>query len=392
MTAEAQTVVDTVTRLGGRALLVGGFVRDQLIGAPNKDIDIEVHGKIVPARLEAELSKVGRVDSVGAAFGVLKFGADVDVSFPRRDSKTGAGHTGFDVKVDPNMSMEEAFSRRDFTMNAIGRDAVSGELVDPFHGVNDIRSGVIRHVSDDTFGDDPLRVLRAVQFAGRFGFKIAPETAAISRSIAGQLSGISKERLWMEWDKIYSKGKSMTAVTDAINTTGANVIFKDWAKGNASASEAALKTSLSRKLSQQNKAATITAAHFGRDQEAARNHLATIDAPIWLRTAVKSIQTTTGDVNTPAGLRQIARQLKVPLQDWLIANNADRGTWDRARRLGILNKAKPTILTGEHLKAKGMKPGPDFGRILKLAQQEQDRAGWTTEQQATRWLDDLSDN
>src|SRR5437868_6513039 len=151
---------------GGRAMLVGGCVRDELMGIEHKDWDLEVYG-VPPEKLREILDSFGEVNVVGEAFTVYKLGSDLDVSLPRRERKVGKGHRGFIVEGDPDMSFEEACRRRDFTINAILKDAATDEIVDPFNGRDDIKKGVLRMVSADTFGEDSLRVLRAAQFAAR---------------------------------------------------------------------------------------------------------------------------------------------------------------------------------------------------------------------------------
>src|SRR6266849_4778981 len=152
-------IANAVRDLGGRALLVGGCVRDELMGRPPKDWDLEVYG-IDPAALRELLDRFGSVSVVGEAFTVYKLGGDLDVSLPRRERKTGRGHRAFFIEGDPRMTVEEASSRRDFTINAILQDPLTGEIVDPFHGREDLVRRIIRAVSSDTFAEDSLRVLR----------------------------------------------------------------------------------------------------------------------------------------------------------------------------------------------------------------------------------------
>ena len=178
---------------GGRAMLVGGCVRDELMGIEPQDWDLEVYG-VEPGLLRTMLEAHGRVDAVGEAFTVYKLGQDLDVALPRRDRKVGRGHRGFVIEGDPNMSYEEACSRRDFTVNAILKDPLSGEMIDPFDGAGDIERKVLRHVSEATFAEDSLRVLRAAQFAARLEFDIAPETGELCRSI--DVTYLTKERIW----------------------------------------------------------------------------------------------------------------------------------------------------------------------------------------------------
>ena len=183
-------------------MLVGGCVRDELRGIEPKDWDLEVYG-IDPETLKAILEKFGEVNAVGEAFTVYKLGSDLDVAIPRRERKSGRGHKGFVVEGDPSMSFEEACSRRDFTMNAILKDPLTAEIVDPFNGRRDIDDKIIRHVSDATFAEDSLRVLRAAQFAGRFEFDIAPGTVEICKQI--DVTDLPKERIWGELEKLLLK-------------------------------------------------------------------------------------------------------------------------------------------------------------------------------------------
>ncbi|MBV9957132.1 MAG: HD domain-containing protein [Acidobacteria bacterium] len=193
-----------VRALGGRALLVGGCVRDQLMGREPEDWDVEVYG-IAPATLRALLEKLGRVDSVGEAFTVYKLGSDLDVSLPRRERKTGRGHRGFVIEGDPQMTVEEAARRRDFTINAILQDPLTGELLDPYGGRADIEQRLLRVVAPDTFIEDSLRVLRAAQFAARFEFDVELETFELCRSI--DLTDLPRERIWGEMEKLLLRAR-----------------------------------------------------------------------------------------------------------------------------------------------------------------------------------------
>jgi tRNA nucleotidyltransferase (CCA-adding enzyme) len=188
-----------VADAGGRALLVGGCVRDRLMGRGVKDWDVEVYG-VEPAVLRALLDRMGRVNVVGEAFTVYKLGRDLDVSLPRRERKTGRGHRSFFIEGDPSMSIEEAARRRDFTVNAILEDPLAGELIDPFGGRADIERKLLRAVSPETFVEDSLRVLRAAQFAARFEFRIEEGTVELCRSI--DLTDLPAERIWGELEKI----------------------------------------------------------------------------------------------------------------------------------------------------------------------------------------------
>lgn len=202
---------------GGRAFLVGGFVRDALLGLAPKDADMEIYG-IEAEKLRAILQKLGRVDCVGESFRVYKLvwraraGStpkaryELDVSLPRRDKKTGVGHRGFEVEGDPFASVEDAARRRDFTVNAILLDPLSLEILDPFGGRADLENRVLRVVDAVHFAEDSLRVLRAVQFAARFEMRVEEKSAEICRAIP--LSDLPRERVWGEVEKWLLKSQT----------------------------------------------------------------------------------------------------------------------------------------------------------------------------------------
>jgi len=194
----ARDIAAAVRDAGGRALIVGGWVRDRLMARDSKDVDLEVYG-IEASRLRRLLEQSGHVETVGESFQVYKVG-DLDVSLPRRESKAGRGHRGFDVAGDPTMTVEEAARRRDFTVNAIAWDPLTGEYLDPFDGRADIGRRLLRVVDPSRFADDSLRVLRAVQFAARLDFTLDDEARALCRTIA--LDDLPAERIWGETDKL----------------------------------------------------------------------------------------------------------------------------------------------------------------------------------------------
>ena len=188
---------------GGRAFVVGGYVRDRLLGKASDEIDVEVFG-IPETALRELLERVGRVEAVGQHFAVYKMGK-VDVALPRRESKIGRGHKAFAVTGDPSMSYEDAARRRDFTVNAISWDPLTAEYIDPFRGREDLEHNRLRVVDSRTFADDSLRVLRALQFAARFDLTADEETKRICREIA--LDDLPAERIWGEIEKLLLKAE-----------------------------------------------------------------------------------------------------------------------------------------------------------------------------------------
>ncbi len=203
------SLAEKIAQGGGRAYYVGGFVRDRLQGLENKDIDIEVHG-IAPDTLEEILSSTSGYIPAGKSFGVYKLAHhSIDVAMPRKETLTGKGHRDFKIDVDPFIGTKKAAIRRDFTVNAIMQDIITGEIIDHFDGQEDLKNGILRHVNDTAFGEDPLRVLRGAQFAARFNFKIAPETIELCRKI--DLTTLSSERVFDELKKALLKSDKPSA-------------------------------------------------------------------------------------------------------------------------------------------------------------------------------------
>jgi len=204
------TISKDLKEQSAKAIVVGGSVRDYFLELPIKDYDIEVYGLACMEELEVILAQYGSVNLVGKSFGVLKFiykGEEYDFSFPRIEEKIASGHRGFEVFIDGEMSFKEASKRRDFTINAMGYDIERGVFLDPYNGQEDIELGILRHIDDETFIEDPLRLYRAVQFSARFNYGLAEETFELCRSMVanGMLDELPKERIYTEFKKLLLK-------------------------------------------------------------------------------------------------------------------------------------------------------------------------------------------
>ena len=201
----AYALARAVRSHGGCAYFVGGFVRDRLLGTDNKDIDIEVHG-ISPPQLEDILRSIGEPTAFGESFGVFGLkGCGIDIAMPRKEKARGRGHKDFDIFVDPFIGTEAAARRRDFTVNALMQNVLTGEIVDHYGGEADLHAGILRHVNDESFPEDPLRVLRGAQFAARFGLTVAPETVRLCRTM--DLTHLPGERIEGELKKALLKAE-----------------------------------------------------------------------------------------------------------------------------------------------------------------------------------------
>lgn len=210
----AVKIAALVSQQGGTAYYVGGYVRDKIRHKDNKDIDIEVHG-IYPYQLESILDSLGERISIGESFGIYNLkGYSIDIAMPRKEDNRGNGHKDFDICVDPFIGTYTAALRRDFTFNALLEDILTGKIIDHFGGVEDLKNGIIRHINDSTFLEDPLRVLRAAQFAARFNYTIAEETIELCRQM--DLSSLSKERIMGELEKALLKSEKPSVFFEAL--------------------------------------------------------------------------------------------------------------------------------------------------------------------------------
>jgi tRNA nucleotidyltransferase (CCA-adding enzyme) len=415
---------------GGRALIVGGWVRDRLLGLTSKDIDLEVYGIDADA-LRDLLGTFGRVDAVGESFTVYKV-RGIDVSLPRRESKTGRGHKGFAVTGDPRLGYEEAFRRRDFTINAIGWDPLANEYVDPFDGRADLARRVLRAVDARTFPDDSLRVLRAVQFVARFRLDVDPGTAELCRRIP--LDDLPAERIWGEVEKLLlGADRPSIGFALALDLGVVGRLFPEmqalvgckqepewhpegdvWIHTLMVVDQARARI---RGLARGPQAAVMLGAvchDFGKpattafvdgrirslDHEQAgvepatrfldRLNLYSLDG-FDVRREVLGMTAhhlkpgmfyKARDTITDGAFRRLAQKVDLELLALLAKADCTGRTgefdcsamdWflDRARALGVEHAPPPPLLLGRHLLALGMTPGPDVGRLLKQVYEKQ---------------------
>jgi len=408
--------VQSILPNGVRAYLVGGCVRDSLMGLKPKDIDIEVFGISSIDILENLLSPHGKVSTVGRSFGIVKLttlsGEEFDFSLPRRDSKCGIGHKDFRVTIDPTLTIEEAASRRDYTINSMSIDIWTGELIDPFNGCRDLESKILRHTSN-AFSEDPLRVLRGFQFSGRYGLTAADETNILCRELVDKFYTLPIERIWIEFEKwatksvIPSKGleflvksgwiEHFPEIQDLIGCPQdpewhpEGDVFEHTCQvvdqavgGGVIVMLAALCHDLGKPETTQIIDGRIrTPGHCQTGIGKSRSFLKTIGCPYDIITQVEKlvnehlvhIQT----INKRSIRRLIVRLGNASIDDLVSligADHAGRGSAscklpdsainikDIAEEIG--EEIKP-ILMGRHLIELGMKPGPHFGQILKNA-------------------------
>ncbi|HEX9997586.1 MAG TPA: hypothetical protein VGB45_10610 [Abditibacterium sp.] len=394
---KAQQIARAVAEKSGRALLVGGYVRDELLGIVPKDADIEVYG------LEAEilretLSTLGRVGCVGESFRVYKLvwhsrgeRYEIDVSLPRRDKKTGDGHKGFEVEGDPFASFEDAARRRDFTLNAILKDPLSGEIIDPFGGQNDLKDRVLRAVDARHFGEDSLRVLRAMQFAARFGLQIESQTAQICR--ATPLSDLPRERIWGEWEKWLLKSEKPSVGFRAGRQIGVFTRLFPYLEIAAARRESSIEAALDGAAHEKTglpheKQVALMLATLGSfcGWGGTKRLLAAL--------GIQKLRGANGAYDVQKSVIQLVGKRKTPRDfyekrdriedkdfrffsalvepDLAIRLSRARGefvaaSWfeENLRRLDVYDGPPAPFLLGRHLLEMGLKPGPNIGKIVE---------------------------
>jgi len=431
-------IARAIAAAGGRALLVGGYVRDRERGVDSKDRDVEVFGLDLPA-LEAVLGRFGEVIAVGRAFGVLQVkGLQIDFSLPRRDSKVATGHKGFEIAFDTGLDFTTAARRRDLTINSMGLDPLTGELLDPHGGREDLRRRLLRATDPSHFSEDPLRGLRVAQFAARFEMAVDPGLARLCSAL--DLSELSAERVFEEWKKLLGKGVRPSLGLEFLRETGllrftpelASLpgVAQDpewhpegdcWVHNQLVVDEAArlrdggpddLALMFGALLHDVGKPPTTVVengrvrspAHDVRGVALAEAFLERMRAPHELVGAVAALvehhlapALFVKQASTAKAYRRLARKLgaagaSVELlvrvaradhfgrtTDEALARRFPAGDefLARARELTIERQPPRDAVLGRHLIARGLAPGPSFGAILERCREIQDETGWT---------------
>ncbi len=373
-------IAESVKQQHGRAFLVGGYVRDKLMGKTSKDLDLEVHGLDLKT-LEKILRKISpKIKSVGKSFGVFKLG-EVEVALARRDSKTAPGQGRKpQVAHDVNLTIEQASRRRDLTINALYLDPLTHEVLDPQGGLKDLKSKILRHVDAKRFGDDPLRVLRLMQFAGRFGFKIHPDTVKLSRKI--NLKHLSKERVREEWNKLLLKSPKPSVglkaakdlnILKQLHSDVDRLSAADWKSVLASVDRA----------SNNRAQAYASLCYCLKNDTKVKKFLEQVDYPKSERQAILDLIASVRKLDkhfSDYELRKTAYDLKknelflsdtVLLAQALSLTALAKKINYRASQLKILKSWPMPLIRGRDLIKLGLKPGPHFAQMLKRALEAQ---------------------
>ena len=439
-------IAKAVAKSNGRSILVGGAVRDHLMGRKfSKDIDVEIYG-MSSEILESVLRKFGHLHAVGKNFGVLKLKtsrAEYDFSLPRSESKSGKGHCGFLVTTDSSMSYQKAASRRDFTVNSIGYNLLTNEVLDPFDGLGDLKQKILRHIGP-SFAEDPLRVLRAMQFSARLEFGIAAETVELCNNL--NLTELSRERIFEEFRKLLLKAKRPSIGLEAAQKLGILSYFPElkaligvpqdpewhpegdvWIHTLLVMDEAAqlrkgdekqdLELMFSALCHDFGKPLTTEFLN-GRWRSPSHDIKGIVPTEKFLRRMtndrilIEQVITLVKEHLRPIQLfkererinsgtiRRLALRVSIP--ELVLLARADylgrtlsegerthfeAGDWllDEAERMNVLDEAPRPLLLGRHLLALGMRPGPEIGLILKQAFESQLNGDFQKEDTAISW-------
>ncbi len=442
---QLHTLCRHIGNAGGHAWLVGGCVRDLILGIQPKDFDLEVYG-LQPKTLKATLDQCGKTALVGRHFGVYKLWLDrfeIDVAMPRAESKSGSGHRGFEVSIDPNLPPETASLRRDFSINAMMLDPLDDQLMDFYGGIKDLKNRILRHVSH-AFHEDPLRPLRAIQFAARFRLKMAKETAALCQSMLKEADTLSKERIWCEWQK-WSHASYPSFGLQALRDSGWILRYPQlqvlidcpqaprWhPEGDVwnhtlqvcdQAARIAVKNDLDDNTTEYlmfsslchdfgkpactalNESGNITSpAHSEAGIAPARRFMGNIGAPSrlfeYIQPLILDHITHLHGEPTPRAVRRLSHRLEpANIELWEMLVEADASgrspappcrpalTWlQRASELNHHRSSPPAIVNGKLLLRMGINPGPEMGRIIQLAYMAQLEGAFEDEASGSAWL------
>ena len=388
-----------------RPIILGGYVRDFFIGLDSKDIDIELYGVDSLEKVEKILREFGSVNSVGKSFAVCKLlyeDLDLDFSLPRRDSKTAEGHRGFHITVDTDMDFKTAARRRDFTMNAIGYDVIAQEILDPYNGIHDLESKILKAVDLQSFGEDPLRVLRAVSFVARFDLIMEEDLFALCKSMIekGVLKELPRERIFNEIKKILllspkpSKGFELLQKLSGfqfftefktLDEKRFSLLLNALDRAKVYAHETACDNRLALLLA-------VLCSQFSHD--ASLSFFTKISSDKKLLQDILTLHDLIFDLDniTNYELYKLATQVNIKLYTlYLLAlypekEAAIRALEKRAQKLGVLEQKLQALLRGKDLIEAGLTPSKEFSTILNEAYELQMQERIRTKEEALKWL------
>lgn len=394
---ELNKIFDKLDNYAIKPIIIGGFVRDYLLKKPSKDIDIELYGISSLNLLQNILEEFGTVNNVGKSFGVCKLSLkniDIDFSLPRRDSKVQDGHKGFEVQTDVNLDFKTATSRRDFTINAIGYDVKSKKILDPFDGQEDLKNSLLRAVDLNKFDEDPLRVLRAIQFSSRFNLSLEKNLHQKCEEMMQNdvLNELPKERIFDEIKKLLLKSEKPSLGLLLLKNIGGFLYFKEF----SSLSEEEFQTILS--ALDNVKANTtlmlaIICTYFS--QEKKKSFLQKMTNEVILIKNIVTLSNTTINLENASNYEIYKLAIQVNIEEFLYYKDAielGKNSYvienikTRAIELHVYNNKLEPLLQGRDIIKLGIKPSKEFSIILNEAYEAQMKEKFSTYESALKWL------
>ncbi|MEA2074071.1 MAG: CCA tRNA nucleotidyltransferase [Campylobacterota bacterium] len=398
-------IFDKLDKFSIKPIIIGGYIRDKILNLDSKDIDIELYGIDSLLKLESILEEFGDVNSVGKSFGVCKLKVDdldIDFSLPRTDSKVSQGHRGFSIQTDTTLDFKTATSRRDFTINAIGYDVIEKKILDPFDGREDLKNRVLKAVDILKFEEDPLRVLRAVQFAARFHFSLDEKLFIKCEDMIKRdcLNELAKERIFEEIAKLLLKSKKPSLGILLLKNLSGFLYFKEFSllttkefeqtllcldyQASVSFDKKKITTMLCLLTYYHSKTDMLAFLKRLSDKKELTNELMLLKEN---QNSLDIYKSSDYDLYKLASNVDLELYLSI-LNAVTLAKKRDQilKLKKRARDLGILNTKAEELLKGRDLIKLGLKPSKEFSHLLKEAYEAQILGRFTTYEEATLWL------
>jgi len=386
-------------------IIVGGFVRDSFLGLESKDIDIELYNIDSLSKVEKILKEFGQVNNVGKSFGIVKLlyeDLDLDFSLPRVDNKIAKGHKGFDIRIDTTLTFKEASRRRDFTINTIGYDVFEKKILDPYNGKEDLEKKVLRAVDLEKFVEDPLRVLRAVSFSGRFSMSMEPKLLKLCKKMFKNkiIHQLPKERIFEEFKKLLLKSQKPSCSLYLLKEMAGFELFEEFTVLNdkefqelLDALNRAVITTKSK--NQKEKLIIMLAVLCSKfSQEQCYSFLNKLTDQKEIIQKVIQLTQTKFFLSKPTNysLYKLANRLQIALYiPYLLAlyeNRSDgiQNIESKAKELGVFNKALQALIEGKDLINFGLKPSKEFSYILQDLYEKQMQGKFKTKEEAKKFL------
>lgn len=404
---ELNIIFDKLYKLNIKPIIIGGYIRDSLLNIESKDIDIELYGVSSLKKIEKILQEFGSVNSVGKSFGVCKLSfknLSLDFSLPRVDSKVSSGHTGFKIKIDKNLNFKTATSRRDFTINAIGYDVREKKILDPFNGKKDIKNRTISAVDIEKFADDPLRILRAIQFSSRFNFSLDDKLCKKCKTMIEKrlLNELAKERIFGEIKKILLKSSKPSIGFSLLKKLNAlSYFFELSTLTDNEYKHILLSLDLLSSYAIKNNKVKITLGltllcyYFSKENTEKFIHRLSDEKELIKNVSILLKNKNIIDLKNITNYEIYKLATKVNIEIFSIfLKSINLGKKDseieklikRAKKLNVLDKKADAILTGKDIISLGVSPSSRFSDILDKAYNAQIMDKFNNHESAIKWL------